>query len=70
MQSRRRRVARMQVMIEHPAGGGVPLSLAVGLLGQLGGVGTQQVVAGEPAGSVLGEQVCPGQLGESAAPFR
>ena len=67
MQLQRGRVSRVQVMIEHPAGGRTPLSLAVGRLRQLVGVGAEQVVAGEPAGSVLGQQVCPGQLAESAA---
>src|ERR1035437_5677844 len=61
------RVSRVQVMIEHPAGGRTPLSLAVGRLRQLSGVGAEQVVAEEPAGSMLGQQVCPGQLAESAA---
>ena len=66
-QLQRRRVSRVQVMIKHPAGGRAPLGLAIGRLRQLSGVGAEQVVAGEPAGNVLGQQVRPGQLAEPAA---
>ena len=57
MQPQRRGVGRVQVMIEHPAGGRAPLGLAVGRLRQLGGVGAEQVVAPEPAARMLGQQV-------------
>ena len=63
----RGRVSRVQVMIKHPADGRTPLGLAVGRLRQLGGVGAEQVMTGEPAGNVLGQQVRPGQLDEPAA---
>ena len=68
-QLQRGRVSRVQVMIKHPAGGRTPLSLAVGRLRQLSSVGAEQVMGGEPAGNVLGQQVCPGQLAEPAASF-
>ena len=61
------RVRGVQVVVEHPAHGRVPLGLAVGRLGQLGGVGAEQVMAREPAGGVLGQQVRPGQLAQPAA---
>ena len=57
----------VQVVVEHPADGGVALGLAVGVAGLLGGVGAQQVVEGVPAGDVLGDQVRAGQLAQQAA---
>jgi hypothetical protein len=58
---RARGVCRVQVMAEHPARGG--LSLRVGG-DELGGVGAQQVVAGEPAGLRFSQQAGPVQLGQ------
>ena len=40
---------------------------AVGVVGLLGGVGTQQVVEGVPAGDVLGDQVGAGQFAQQVA---
>ena len=40
----------VQVVVEHPADGGIALRFAVGVAGLLGGVGAQQVVQGVPAG--------------------
>jgi len=47
-----RGVRAVQVVVEHPVGGGVPLLLRIGGVGQVGGVGAQQVVEGVPAGGV------------------
>ena len=51
---------RVQVVVEHPADGGVALRFAAGVAGLLGGVGAQQVVQGVPAGETLGDQVRAG----------
>jgi len=57
----------MQVVVECPAGGGVPVGLAAGVAGLLGGVGAQQIVEGVPAGDVLGQQAGAGQPGQCLA---
>jgi hypothetical protein len=57
----------VQVVVEHPADGGVAVGGAVGVAGLLGGVGAQQVMQGVPAGHVLGDQVRAGQLAQQAA---
>src|SRR5262249_59521624 len=57
----------VQVVVEHPADGGVAAGLADGVLGLFGGVGAQQVVAGVPAGEGLGGQVGAGQVAPQAA---
>jgi hypothetical protein len=56
----------VQVVVEQAMHGRVPDLLAVVRLGQFGGVGAEQVVAGVPAGSVLGDQVCPGPASHTA----
>jgi hypothetical protein len=57
-------VGGVQVVVEDPVDGGVALGVGVVGVGEVGGVGAQQVVEGVPAGGGLGEQVCPGQLGQ------
>ena len=51
-------------MIKHPVRGRPPVGVAVVGVGALGSVGAQQVVEGEPARGLLGQQVRPGQLGQ------
>jgi hypothetical protein len=62
-----RRHRGVQVVVDHPAQRGVPVGRAVVLLGELRGVRPEQVVEGEPSRCPLGDQVCPGQLGQRAA---
>jgi hypothetical protein len=42
----------------------VAVLVGVDAVGQVGGVGTQQVVEGVPAGDVLDQQTRQGQLGQ------
>ena len=66
--SQTRGVGGVQVVVEHRAAAPIAgPSSASQVLGQLGGVGPQQVVKSEPAGSVLGDQVSAGQLGQQPA---
>src|SRR4051794_29409822 len=52
----------VQIVVEQPGQRGVVVLGGVVGGGEVGGVGPQQVVEGEPAGDVLGEQVRSGQL--------
>jgi hypothetical protein len=51
-------------VVQHPADGGVALVGGVVGVGEVGGVGTEQVVEGVAAGYVFGEQGGAGQLGQ------
>src|SRR5262249_11421087 len=55
-------VGGVQVVVKEAVGGAAALLVGIGGVGQVGGVGTQQVMEGVPAGGVLGEQAGPGQL--------
>lgn len=57
-------VRDVQVVVEQPAHRRAPVGLAVEVVGQLGGIGPQQVVEEVPPRRVLDEQVGPGQLGQ------
>ena len=56
----------VQVLAEHTADGRPPGGLAVEEVSLLGGVGAQQIVAGIPAGDMLGDQVGAGQFRQQA----
>jgi hypothetical protein len=60
-------VGGVQVVVEDTLGVCVALLVGVGAVGQLGGVGAQQVVQGVPAGVVFGEQTGPHQFGQQGA---
>jgi hypothetical protein len=58
------RVRAVQVVVECPARGHPPLVRRVVLLGQLGRVGSQQVVLLEPPWCAFGDKVGPGQFAQ------
>jgi hypothetical protein len=53
-------------MINHAEHGGAPVGLGVVGVGEFGGVGTQQVMEGVPAGSGFGDQMDISQFGQYA----
>jgi hypothetical protein len=57
-------VCGVQVVVEDAVGGGVALLVGVDAVGQVAGVGAQQVVEGVAAGGVLDQQARLGQLGQ------
>jgi hypothetical protein len=57
-------VRGVQVMIEEPVQRGVARPVSLVAARQLRGVGAEQVVERVPAGSVLGDQVRPGELAQ------
>jgi hypothetical protein len=50
-------VGGVQVVVEDAPGGSAAFLVGVGGVGELGGVGAEQVVQGVPAGGVLVDQV-------------
>ena len=60
-------VCRVQVVVENAAYCRLALLFAVVAVGQLGGVGAEQVVQAVPAGGVFEEKVGVGQLGKKLA---
>ena len=60
-------VGGVQVVVKHPARGSAAFGLGIHRGGLLGGVGAQQIVEGEPARRVLGQQVNTGEFGQCLA---
>jgi hypothetical protein len=59
----------LEVVVEDPASGGFAFDLGV-VIARLGGrVGAEQIVEGKSPGSVLGDQVGPGQLSHELTGF-
>jgi hypothetical protein len=58
------RVGGVEVVVQCPVHGGVPLGVGVDEVRLFGRVGAEEVVEGVPAGGVLDDEVGPGQLGE------
>ena len=57
-------VGGLEVVVEQPEGRRSPVGVAVLGVGQLAGVGAQQVMDGVAARGVLADQVRTGQLGQ------
>jgi hypothetical protein len=51
-------------MILHPVDRGLPVTVAVSAIGEVGGVSAQKIVERVPGGDVLDDQVRVGQLGQ------